>query len=154
MGVWALFETLAELSNNPQKDVGEIFDDIARAASLPAEEGMVALGDPTLPEAWWDHFRLLLDTDRQRPFRPQAPSSEDLVLCHKEIEAALALLHRTNPLWCEEVRRLLRMIVLGSPRSMDSADLFNGASTFFVGCCAAQCKPQAKQYFYRRSAGA
>ena len=131
--VFGLYSKLvAELSKDPRRDVGEIFDDIARAALLSADEGVIAFGDPAVPAAWWDHFRLLFDTDRQRPFRPQAPSGEDFALCRNEIEAALTLLERANPIWRDEVRSLMRMIVLGAPRSEDAGDLFNGASTFFL----------------------
>lgn len=131
--VFGLYSKLvAELSKDPQKDAGEIFDDIARAASLRPDEGIVAFADPALPAAWWNHFRLLFDTDRQRPFKPQSPSSEDFALCQKEIETALALLERADPIWRDEVGSLMPMIVLGAPRSADAVDLFNGASTFFL----------------------
>ena len=123
---------VAELSKDPRGDASGTFTDIARAAALPAEAGVVAFGGAAVPPSWWDHFRLLFDTDRQRPFKPQVPVEEDFVRCSEEIEAALAMLQRGDASWYEEVRKLVRMVVLGAPRSVDSADLFNGASTFFL----------------------
>ena len=123
---------VAELSKDPRGDASDSFNDIARAAALPAEEGVVAFGGPAAPPSWWDHFRLLFDTDRQRPFKPQVPLEEDFACCRRELEAALAILKSGDTAWYDEVRSLVRMVVLGAPRSADSADLFNGASTFFL----------------------
>jgi HEXXH motif-containing protein len=131
--VFCLYSKLvAELSKTQRGDAAALFQDIARAASLPAHQGVVAFRDPANPVYWWDHFQLLLDTDRQRPFRPKAPSSEAFELCHEDVKAGLALLRRTDPIWHDEVLRLVKMIVIAAPGSGEPADLFNGASTFFL----------------------
>jgi HEXXH motif-containing protein len=131
--VFGLYAKLvAALSKTPRGDVGGVFDAVTQAASLPAEEGVVAFRDPAVPTAWWDHFRLLLDTDRKRPFNPQAPNAEAFALCRQEVKQALAFFERADPVWHGEVARLLRIIVLGSPQSAEVRDLFNGASTFFM----------------------
>jgi len=131
--VFGLYSKLvAELSKDPRGDVAQDFEAMVRAAALPAEEGVVALRDPAVAGSWWDHFRLLLDTDRQRPFKPQAPSPASFALCKQDIEAGLAIMQRGDPIGYDEVRHLLRMIVLGAPAGPDAAELFNGASTFFL----------------------
>ena len=131
--VFCLYSKLvAELSKNPEGDVSAIFTDIAKAASLPADEGVVAFRAPSIPTPWWDHFSLLLDTDRQRPFKPQAASHEAFLLCKQDVEAGLGLLRKADPIWHEEILHLLRAIVLAAPRSSRTADVFNGASTFFL----------------------
>jgi HEXXH motif-containing protein len=131
--VFGLYSKLvAELSKNTEADVSKIFDDIERAAALPAHQGAVAFGDPGTPESWWHHFSLLFDTDRQRPFKPKTPSAEDCSLSKQDVEESLAVLKRGEPAWHDEVRSLVRMIVLGAPKTSDAADLFNGASTFFL----------------------
>jgi HEXXH motif-containing protein len=48
------------------------------------------------------------------------------------LKNALAFFEAADPVWHDEVSRLLRMIVLGSPQSGDVRDVFNGASTFFL----------------------
>lgn len=131
--VFCLYSKLvAELSKNPRGNVGALFADIAHAATLPSDEGVVAFRNPAAPASWWDHFQLLLDTDRQRPFRPKAPAQEDFTRCAADVEAGLAVLEAGDPVWQREVRTLVRMIVLAAPKSADVADLFNGASTFFL----------------------
>jgi HEXXH motif-containing protein len=131
--VFCLYSKLvAEISKHPRGDVAQVFDGVVRTASLPTDEGVVALRNPAVSAFSWDHFLLLLDTDRQRPFKPQAPSPEAFSLCKQDIEAGLTVMRRADPIWYEEVLRLLRMIVLGAPASPDSKDLFNGASTFFL----------------------
>jgi HEXXH motif-containing protein len=131
--VFCLYSKLvSELARNPRGDVAGVFAFIAEAAALPADPGVVAFRDTAVPAPWWDHFRLLFDTDRQRPFRPKAPGAEAFATCKENIEAALAVLKRADPVWHEEVLSLVRMIALGAPGSADPADRFNGASTFFL----------------------
>ena len=132
--VFCLYSKLvAELAKTPRGDCSATFAAVIEAASLPGEDaGVVCFGDRTVPAAWWDQFRLLFDTDRQRPFKPKAPSPENFAACQETIAAGLALFERADPVFHEEVRHLVRMIVLGAPGSDDPADGFNGASTFFL----------------------
>ena len=131
--VFGLYAKLvAVLSAEPRGDVGGDFDAVLEAASLPADLGVVGFRDPGTPAPWWDHFRLLFDTDRARPFHPKAPAPESFTRCRQDIEQALALLRRADPIWHDEVSQLLRLIVLGAPASAEVTDLFNGASTFFL----------------------
>jgi HEXXH motif-containing protein len=131
--VFCLYSKLvAELSKQPRGDVTEVFDAVVRAASLPANEGVIAFRNPSISDSWWDHFRQLLDTDRKRPFKPQPPGAEAFGLCRQDIERGLALMQRADPTSHDEVRRLVRMIALGAPASLDTLDVFNGASTFFL----------------------
>jgi hypothetical protein len=131
--VFGLYAKLvAALAAQPRGDVSGDFDAVLDAASLPADLGVVAFRDPGFPAPWWDHFRLLFDTDRKRPFHPQVPTPESFTRCRQSVEQGLALLQRADPTWHEEVSHLLRMIVLGAPASADANERFNGASTFFL----------------------
>lgn len=131
--VFGLYAKLvATLSTEPRGDPDSDFDAIVEAVRLRADQGVVALRDQAVPTAWWDHFQLLFDTDRKRPFRPHAPAPHAFTHCRQEIEQGLALMQRADPIWHEEVSHLLRLIVLGAPASSEAADLFNGASTFFL----------------------
>ena len=123
---------VAELAENARDAATRTFDAITKAAELPAAEGIVTFLDPGVEGAWWDHFRVLLDTDPKRPFKPQACSNSLFKLCKEEIETTLALMQRADPAFHAEVRRLLRMIVLGAPESPNPSHVFNGASTFFL----------------------
>jgi HEXXH motif-containing protein len=131
--VFCLYSKLvAELSKDPPGDVADTFDAIVHAASLSADEGVIAFRDPAVSTSWWDHFRQLLDTDRKRSFKFQAPSSSAFALCKQDLERGVALMQRADPIWHDEFRRLLRMITLGAAASSDPSDVFNGASTFFL----------------------
>ncbi len=122
---------VADLAKDASGDAAQSFDAVARAAELPAAAGMVAFHDPAIEGAWWDHFRVLLDTDPKRPFKPQPCSAAIFARCRQEIEAAQDLMRRADPAWHDEVSHLLRMIVLAAPESPDLDHIFNGASTFF-----------------------
>jgi hypothetical protein len=96
--VYCLYSKLvAELAKYPRGDVAGAFQNVVFAASLPADAGVVALREPVFAASWWDHFQVLLDTDRRRPFRPKAPPSEDLSRCQQEIASGLAVLLRADP---------------------------------------------------------
>lgn len=130
--VFCLYSKLvAELAKPSSSDVSGDFTGIGQAAVLPAESGVVALRAPIIPEPWWDHAQLLFDTDRKRPFRPKAPSGDASALCRQDIEAGLALLAQADPVWHQEVRSLIKLIVLSAPTSPHLDAQFNGASTFF-----------------------
>lgn len=124
---------VAELSKGTQdQDIAECVDAVAKAASLPAGQGVIRLRDSTIPDSWWDHFQLLLDTDPLSPFAPVVPTAEEFLRCEGEIAAGLELMQRTDPTWHDEVKSLLRSIVLGSPPDSDPENVFNGASSFFL----------------------
>ena len=131
--VFGLYAKLvAVLSADLRGDVGSDLDAVLGAAGLPVDEGVVAFRNPAVPVPWWNHFQLLFDTDRKRPFHPQAPAADTSARCRQEIEQGLSLMQRADPIWHEELRHLLRMIVLAVPASSKAIDLFNGASTFFL----------------------
>lgn len=130
--VFCLYSKLvAELSKD-SPGAADILDDIVLSASFPAAPGVLAFRDHDFADSWWDHFQLLLDTDRQRSFRPQSPKQIDFVACNHEMESALDVMRGADPDWYEELRSLLRLIVLGAPASLEPSDGFNGASTFFL----------------------
>lgn len=123
---------VSELAKSPRGDVPGTFASVVEATARPADAGVVRFRDSDVPAPWWDHFRLLFDTDRQRPFKPKSPSEENFAACKETIAAGFALLKRADPDFHAEVRRLVRMIVLAAPGSEDPVDRFNGASTFFL----------------------
>jgi HEXXH motif-containing protein len=130
--VFCLYSRLvAELSKDVS-NASRSFNAIAHAAELPAAPGVVAFRDPAVDSAWWDHFRVLLNTDPKRPFKPEVCGPAQFALCRQEIEAAQALLLQADPAFHDEVGHLLRMIVLAAPESPDLDHLFNGASSFFL----------------------
>jgi hypothetical protein len=131
--VFCLYSKLvAELAKSPRGgDVSATFGSVVEASSRSADT-VVGLRDKDFPAGWWDHFQILFDTDRRRPFKPTRPSPESFAACKGDIEAGLAVLKRADPVFCEEVQSLIRMIVLGAPATEDPADKFNGASTFFL----------------------
>jgi len=130
--VFCLYSRLvAELSKGVQGGA-ESFDEVADAASLPAGQSVIGLRDSTIPDRWWDHFQLLLDTEQLSPFCPVAPTAEQFSRCQHEIAASLELMRRIDSIWHDEVKSLLRSIVLGSPRNSDPASYFDGATTFFL----------------------
>ncbi len=121
---------VAELSKHEDGDVSESVAEMIKAAFSPAERGAIAYRDPAISPLWWDHFHRLLDTDRQRPFNFERPEPEVYARCESDIQAALALLQRTDPELLDELRSLARLIVLATPGP--NANGFNGASTFFL----------------------
>ena len=92
-------ELVAKLAKAPGSDVSRSFAEIVQAAELPADGGLIAFRAPTLPSPWWDHAHLLFDTDRKRPFRPQAPAAEAFAFCKQDIELGFAVLKRGDPVW-------------------------------------------------------
>jgi hypothetical protein len=131
--VFCLYSKLVtEISNDRMAEAAPTFDALVSSLSLPATQGVEAFLGPSIPGAWWEHLCLLLDTDAKRSFKPQASSHEALALTEQEIGAAFALMQYADPILHDEVRHLLRMIVLGAPASSHLDDVFNGASTFFL----------------------
>jgi HEXXH motif-containing protein len=131
--VFCLYSQLvAELSRHNAEQAARIITELGVAAAKSAEPGLTALRDPETPDAWWDHFQVLLDTDPRRSFRPQAPTSANFASCGGNVAAGLSLLAETDPKFHQEVRALARMLVLADPASADPADGFNGASSFFL----------------------
>jgi hypothetical protein len=121
-------ELVAELSTDPPGDIVRLVDDVSASALLPSGEGVIAFGSGH-PETWWNHVQVLLDTDRQSPFRLRAPSPDAFRGCERDIRAGFALMHRADLELHDEVAGLLRTIVLGSATAASVG--FNGVSTFF-----------------------
>jgi HEXXH motif-containing protein len=131
--VFCLYSKLvSELAKSPRGDVSAVFASIVDATEQSTDAGVTRFREPSIPRPWWDHFRLLFDTDRQRPFKPKAPSEENFAACKEDINAGFEVLERADPAFHTEVKKLVRMIVLGAPGSDNPVDRFNGASTFFL----------------------
>jgi hypothetical protein len=127
--MYCLFSKLTvELSKDAPGNVASLLDDIRAASSLDAAEGVVPFGDRH-PASWWNQIQVLVDTDRKRPLRMQAPDAGAFEACKCDVDAGLSLLRQTDAEFYAEVALLLRTIVLGS--SAPGTDGFNGVSTFF-----------------------
>ena len=128
--VFCLYSKLvAELSRQPAGDVAGVFYDVVRAASLPSDQGTMPLQDAAISDSWWDHFQVLLDTDRRRRFKLQVPDTSTYIQCETQIKEGLARLQESDPTFFEELSSLLRTIVLGAPETPSEG--YDGASTFF-----------------------
>ncbi len=124
---------VAEISRAEGANPGEAVAALAEAAARPARETAPApLDDAGISPVWRAQFLRLIDTDRELPFRPVAPSPADAERCVGEIAAALDLLDRADPLFRAELDELLRVVVLGAPETADSRDDFGACSTFFM----------------------
>jgi hypothetical protein len=130
--VFCLYSRLvAELSQGGE-GTSENLNALSNAASWPAGDGVIKLFDPSIPNACWDQFQVLIDTDQASPFRPAAPTSERFSRCQQQIAASLELMRRIDPVLHDEVKSLLRSIVVGSSANSDQDSVFAGASTFFL----------------------
>src|SRR5687767_11583332 len=59
--VYALYAKLvAEMETD---DAGLAASALVRSLSRPRAEGLVRFDDPNVPPEWWDHLRVLFDTD-------------------------------------------------------------------------------------------
>jgi hypothetical protein len=130
--VFCLYSKLVTDLSKGVESAGKSLDAAANAASLPAGDGVIKLLDASIPNSWWDHFQLLLDTDQTSPFRPAASTAEQFSRCEQEIATSLELMRRIDPFLHDEVKSLLRSIVLASTANSDPASVFGGASTFFL----------------------
>jgi HEXXH motif-containing protein len=130
--VFCLYARLvAELSQGVES-AGEGLDALAHAAALPAGAGVIPLLDPSIPTSWWDQFQVLIDTDQASSFRPGAPAPEQFSRCRQDIDRTLERVRRIDPVLHDEIRSLLRSIVLGSSANLGGESIFTGASTFFL----------------------
>lgn len=129
--VFCLYSKLvAELSRNNGHGARSAVSDIAASISLSSEARVVPFRDRSIAAMWWDHLEVLFDTDSERQFNPQVANPETFALCEREVGEGLSLLRLADQPWHDELRILLRMIVVGSA-PLDGDDLFNGTSTFF-----------------------
>lgn len=104
---------------------------IAEAADMPASSAPIGIHDASVPEAWWEHYHVLLDTDPGRTFRPASPTADGFARTSEAIEAAFEVMGRCDTSLLDDVRAIARYPVLAAPASDNFDDRFNGASTFF-----------------------
>jgi hypothetical protein len=133
---WAscLYSKLVADVSKPQRPTVEgVVQALAAAATqAPREERALRLLDGAIPAAWWDQFLLLMDTDRKLPFRPSPPPEPVAAVCERELAEGLALLARADPAFHDEVRGLVRVVVLGAPSDDDPVNRFGACSSFFL----------------------
>lgn len=79
-----------------------------------------------------DRFRRFVDTDPANHFTILPPPPEKVAACRQRIESAFALLDRASPDFSNEIRALLREIVLAVGPDDPDAMLFDGASSFML----------------------
>lgn len=129
--VFSLYSLLVTEFGGGGDRASVLIGEIEKALTWPAKMPPLGLGDTAVPDAWWQHYHTLLDTDPDRDFRPVAPASKAANRAINLIDAAFELMARCDASLHDEVRSLVRLPVLAAPSSESDQDNFNGASTFF-----------------------
>lgn len=131
--VFGLYAMVARQASRGELDTArQTFELLAEERHADAADDIIPLSDPRLAQEHRDATQLLLDTDTERSFLPQAPSDGEFNACAAQIGAARDLLATGDPAFAAEINRLLRLIILAVPGSPDPVQAFNGASTFFL----------------------
>ncbi len=111
-----------------QRCIDEI---VSLAGKAPYGPAIVALKDYRTDRVS-DRFRRFVDTDPENHFVILPPAPEKVEACRQRIAAAFALLDRAAPALSDEIRMLLREIVLAVGPDRPDAMLFDGASSFML----------------------
>jgi hypothetical protein len=109
----------------------QLLKEIAAALNAPAELCVLALADPRV-DAGADRYRRLVDTDESLPFTIEPPPPEKAAAIRALVAEALALMDAGNPELADEVRALLREIVLAAGPDDPAAAQFEGVSSFLL----------------------
>jgi len=92
---------------------------------------VIALGDPATDPAAARYARLY-DTDPQAPFRLAPPAADVEAAARLRLAQAFDLLDRGYPRLAQEVRALLRVVILAAPDNTLRGLTFDGASSFML----------------------
>jgi HEXXH motif-containing protein len=104
---------------------------VSLAGEAPYGPAIVALKDYRTDRVA-DRFRRFVDTDPENHFVILPPAPEKVEACRQRIQTAFALLDRASPALSNEIRTLLREIVLAVGPDQPDAMLFDGASSFML----------------------
>ncbi|MCC6735154.1 MAG: hypothetical protein IT534_03370 [Bauldia sp.] len=100
------------------------------ASRLPAATAPIVLHGGGVPPALWPVLATLFDTDADRPFRVRPPAPAHAAAAMGEIETALDVLRRHDPVFHDDIVATQRVIVLAEP--VRGTHSFGAASTFFL----------------------
>lgn len=92
---------------------------------------IVELADPQ-KDSKARRYARFIDTDPEMPFQITAPTREMAADSRRKIAAAFALMDAGDPLLAQEIRALLREIVLAAGVTQAGGYTFDGASSFML----------------------
>jgi HEXXH motif-containing protein len=107
---------------------------VAEILAAPVQSGgplIIDLLDPA-SDAASDRYGRLVDTDPSMPFRLMPPPAPAAASCRERIAAALTLIDAGHPELADELRAILREIVLAVGPDEPGAVVFDGASSFML----------------------
>lgn len=132
--VTCLYSALvARLALPDRPPVADLVENLKEAANRPTSiERPISFDDASAPASWWAQFRVLIDTDRARVFRPVAPVESDAAACLEDLSRAREILARADSEFAAEVAPLARLVVLGAPGGLERSQAFGACSTFFM----------------------
>lgn len=131
--VFGLYAMVARHASRGALDAARAtFETLASEPGRDSSSTVIALSDPRLTEAHRSAARHLLDTDRQRSFRPGGPAASETRQCSAQVDAARELLGTADPALAAEINLLIRLVILAVPSNQAPEQAFNGASTFFL----------------------
>lgn len=108
-----------------------LLEEIAAAPNVLAELRVIELADPRV-DAGADRYRRLVDTDESLPFTIEPPPPGKAAAIRALIAEALVLMEAGNPELADEVRALLREIVVAAGPDDPAAAQFEGVSSFLL----------------------
>lgn len=127
----AYCDLVLALDGNALDEAQRLLAEIAAAPNVPTGPQIVDLGDPAKSvEA--NRYRRLVDTDVDMPFTIWPPPAADAAHVRGLIDQAFALLDAGHPDLADEVRVIVREIVLATGSDDPQAVQFDGVSSFML----------------------
>ena len=127
----AYFELVLALESGELEAARQLLLEIAAAPNHAGGPIVLDLADPASDRAAGRYHRLI-DTDPNEPFQVLPPPPELSLACRQRIAEAFALLERGDPELADEIRGLLREIVLAVGPIRPGSMTFDGASSFML----------------------
>ncbi|MDZ4737523.1 MAG: HEXXH motif-containing putative peptide modification protein [Rhodospirillaceae bacterium] len=128
----AYYDLVLSIGRDALGDAQHCLDElIAASADSVSGPAIVALKDFT-EDRISERYRRFVDTDPNLPFVIVPPSAEKVEACRRRIETAFGMLDRATPDLSNEIRALIRQIVLAVGPDEPGATVFDGASSFML----------------------
>jgi HEXXH motif-containing protein len=127
----AYFELVLALESGDLDSARELLLEIAAAPNHAGGPIVLDLGEPATDRAA-ARYQRLIDTDPNEPFHVLPPPPELSLAFRQRIAEAFALLERGDPEIADEIRGLLREIVLAVGPIRPGSMTFDGASSFML----------------------
>jgi hypothetical protein len=131
--VFAAYYDLVLAIGRDALDVAQhcIDDLIAASDDTASGPAIIALKD-LATDRISERYRRFVDTDPNVPFVIGPPPPEKIEACRRRIETAFGLIDRATPDLSNEIRALIRQIVLAVGPDEPDAAIFDGASSFML----------------------